>query len=876
MSSEINVINFGAGPAKLPKEVLLDVQKEFLSYQNEGMGIVEISHRSEEYAKINSSAQSTLRELLNVPVNYKILFMHGGGQGAFSAIPMNLMSRTGKADYLVTGTWSSVAANEAKKYGQVNIVNARIPGGIPDPKTWKLNSDASYVFYCDNDTIDGVEFSFIPETEDIPLVADMSSNLLTKKLDVSKKTITLYVYVLNVNTLKMVYSALVESIINYGLVVWGNACKSTMSSLHVAQKYVLKIMLHKSRLFPSELLFKESKLLNIDQLYIKSTIRFMIMKKYYRSVLQHKLNTRAAVRQNIFVPHVARSATQAHIAYIGPKVYNILPLHLRNKPYKQVKHHVNRWIVESEVTFGVIFAASQKNLGPASVAVLIVREDLLGNATEYCPSILDFTILDKMDSILNTPPIFSIYVMDKVFHWIRKSGGLTVMETLSEQKSSLVYNTLELHNTFYFSPVCKNARSRINIPFRIGKSNGDEELEDQFLREAEERNMLQLKGHHLVGGIRVSLFNSITVQEKPFGVFFIIIPFEVYSLIDVEYNLGNSRLQFVTWWRRQWLVPEGDLGRFMSPSFYVIRNEQMIPNYIIEQAANEYKNNGGCKKRSQPHQDTGQDENPCRENIRWKGKSRKSSRQGGDKPKSPIPGKAQTFKNPTLGQDIENGTACTYIGYCTKSITKALEKKGVPSLLCRWINASLEKRVIISSIGETTVTARTGRGCPQGGVLSPLLWAILVDELLKRLTSKGMHCLGYADDVAIIAKGKFAGTVSEHTQTALNIINKWCQEEELTVNPLKTTIVVFTKKKVLRGLKPPVLNGVEIPIAQEVKYLGVIFDHKLTWNQHLQKIIQKSTIALNLCRRMCGKNWGLKPKMIIWLYRVTQVIGPPL
>ncbi|CAH1116813.1 unnamed protein product [Phaedon cochleariae] len=349
MSSEINVINFGAGPAKLPKEVLLDVQKEFLSYQNEGMGIVEISHRSEEYAKINSSAQSTLRELLNVPVNYKILFMHGGGQGAFSAIPMNLMSRTGKADYLVTGTWSSVAANEAKKYGQVNIVNARIPGGIPDPKTWKLNSDASYVFYCDNDTIDGVEFPFIPETEDIPLVADMSSNLLTKKLDVSK--------------------------------------------------------------------------------------------------------------------------------------------------------------------FGVIFAASQKNLGPASVAVLIVREDLLGNATEYCPSILDFTILNKMDSILNTPPIFSIYVMDKVFRWIRKSGGLTVMETLSEQKSSLVYNTLELHNTFYFSPVGKNARSRINIPFRIGKSNGDEELENQFLREAEERNMLQLKGHHLVGGIRVSLFNSITVQE---------------------------------------------------------------------------------------------------------------------------------------------------------------------------------------------------------------------------------------------------------------------------------------------------------------------------------------------------------------------------
>ncbi|CAG9834909.1 unnamed protein product [Diabrotica balteata] len=339
------VINFGAGPAKLPIEVLEDIQKEMLSYGQTGMSITEISHRSDQYAQINANAQKTLRNLLTIPANYKILFVAGGGQGAFSAIPMNLIGRTGSADYLVTGTWSKVAAEEAKKYGKINI--AAKEGQISDPRVWNLDPNAAYVFYCDNDTIDGVEFPDIPNTGTIPLVADMSSNILTKEIDVSK--------------------------------------------------------------------------------------------------------------------------------------------------------------------FGIIFAASQKNLGTAGVALLIIREDLLGYAASYCPGILNFKTLNEYNSILNTPPIFSIYVMDKIFQWNKRNGGLPTMESSCKIKSQLLYDTIDQSNNFYHSPAEKNVRSRINITFRI--NDGDEKIEKEFLSEAANKNMLQLKGHSLVGGIRASLFNSVTVEE---------------------------------------------------------------------------------------------------------------------------------------------------------------------------------------------------------------------------------------------------------------------------------------------------------------------------------------------------------------------------
>ncbi|XP_057668655.1 phosphoserine aminotransferase-like isoform X1 [Diorhabda carinulata] len=345
-----NFINFGAGPTQLPKQVLEEIQSEMLSYENIGISIIELSHRSTEFGELNKKAQETLRNLLNIPSNYKVLFVPGGGQGAFSAIPINLIGKTGSADYLVTGTWSKIAAEEAKKYGNINIaVKLDTNGSIPDPKTWKLDPNASYVFYCDNDTIDGVEFPFVPDTNNVPLVVDMCSNLLTKQIDVSK--------------------------------------------------------------------------------------------------------------------------------------------------------------------FGVIFAASQKNLGTAGIAVIIIRDDLLGYATGYCPSTLNFTLLNQYNSILNTPPIFPIYVTSKIVEWVKQNGGLVTMESQCREKSNLIYQVIDNSNDFYYTPVDKNVRSRINIPFRIGGSGGDEELEKIFLEEAKTENMIDLKGHRLVGGIRVSLYNAITIEN---------------------------------------------------------------------------------------------------------------------------------------------------------------------------------------------------------------------------------------------------------------------------------------------------------------------------------------------------------------------------
>ncbi|XP_034945187.1 probable phosphoserine aminotransferase [Chelonus insularis] len=347
--SQKKVMNFGAGPAKLPEEVLKDVQAELLSFNNTSISILELSHRSTDYAKVNQNAQDRLRELLNIPDNFKVLFMQGGGTGIFAAVPLNLISKSGTADYIVTGSWSAKAAKEAAKYGSINIVHPPMTKytEVPNPSIWNLNPNASYVYYCDNETIHGVEFNFIPETNGVPIVADMSSNFLSRKFDVSK--------------------------------------------------------------------------------------------------------------------------------------------------------------------FGVIYAGAQKNIGPSGVTVVIVREDLLGNAMTVCPSILDFAVNAKENSIYNTPPTFQIYFIGKVFDWIKKNGGVEGMENLAKQKSKLIYDIIEESNGFYSCPIDPKCRSRMNLPFRI--NNNDEELEKKFLAGAVELGMLQLKGHRSVGGIRASLYNAVTLKE---------------------------------------------------------------------------------------------------------------------------------------------------------------------------------------------------------------------------------------------------------------------------------------------------------------------------------------------------------------------------
>lgn len=346
-------INFGAGPAKLPHTVLIQAQRELLNCSGSGVSVLEMSHRSSDFNKIINRTECLLRELLNIPDNYKVMFLQGGGSAQFSAVPLNLigLKEDRCADYLVTGTWSEKAAKEAEKYGKVNIVHPKLDSytKIPHPSSWTLNPSASYVYYCCNETVHGVEYNFIPETNGVVLVSDMSSNFLSRPVDVSK--------------------------------------------------------------------------------------------------------------------------------------------------------------------FGLIFAGAQKNVGCAGVTVVIVREDLIGRTLKECPIVLDYKVQSEMNSLYNTPPCFSIYIMGLVLEWIKNNGGSAAMERLNKQKSAMIYDIISASNGFFVCPVEDTCRSRMNVPFRIGKKEGDDALEKQFLDGAAKRGMISLKGHRSVGGIRASLYNAVTVED---------------------------------------------------------------------------------------------------------------------------------------------------------------------------------------------------------------------------------------------------------------------------------------------------------------------------------------------------------------------------
>jgi len=346
------VINFAAGPSKLPEEVLKEVQNNLINCNESGISVMEMSHRSATYEKIHNTAIQDLRDLLNIPDNYKVLFLQGGGTGQFAAAPLNLIKRTGVADYVVTGTWSSKAAKEAAQYGKVNLVVPKVAKytTVPKQTTWNLDANASYVYYCDNETVEGVEFDFVPEIpNEVPLVCDMSSNFLSRPVDVKK--------------------------------------------------------------------------------------------------------------------------------------------------------------------YGLIFAGAQKNVGPAGTTIVIIREDLIGHELKETPSILNFSLMNKNNSLLNTPPTFGIYVMGLVLKWIKRSGGIKTMQSNAQTKFQLIYNIIDKSNGFYSCPVDKRVRSRMNVPFRIGSAAGNEAMEKDFLSKAEQEGMIQLKGHRSVGGIRASLYNAVTVQE---------------------------------------------------------------------------------------------------------------------------------------------------------------------------------------------------------------------------------------------------------------------------------------------------------------------------------------------------------------------------
>jgi len=340
------VFNFSAGPAALPPSVLQQAAAEMLDWHGSGMSVMEMSHRGKEFISIAEEAESLLRELLAVPTGYKVLFMQGGAIGENAFVPMNLLRGKTSADYIDTGEWSKKSIKEAKRYAKVNVAASAADSGytrVPPRDTWKLDPDAAYVHICSNETIGGVEYHFTPDVGSVPLVADMSSNILSRPVDVSR--------------------------------------------------------------------------------------------------------------------------------------------------------------------FGLIYGGAQKNIGPAGLTLVIVREDLIGQALPITPSAFDYKTVADNDSMYNTPPTYAIYIAGLVFKWIKAQGGLAAMEIHNRAKAALLYDYLDTTG-FYSAPVARDCRSLMNVPFKLK----DESLDGAFLKGAEAQGMVQLKGHRSVGGMRASIYNAMPIE----------------------------------------------------------------------------------------------------------------------------------------------------------------------------------------------------------------------------------------------------------------------------------------------------------------------------------------------------------------------------
>ena len=341
----MRVYNFSAGPSMLPEPVLKKAAADMLDYEGSGMSVLEMSHRAKCYDAIIKEAEALLRELMNIPQNYKVLFVQGGASTQFGAIPLNL-HKTGKGDYIVTGNFASLAAKEGAR-----LTNARVIASseeavytyIPKVTKDRIDPEADFVHITFNNTIFGTKYNYVPETGDVPLVADMSSMILSEPVDVSK--------------------------------------------------------------------------------------------------------------------------------------------------------------------FGVIYAGAQKNIGPAGVTVVIVREDLLDQAKADCPKMLMWKTQADADSLYNTPPCYSIYISMLVFRWIKEMGGVEAVQQKNIQKASLLYDAID-SSDFYKNSVAKEDRSLMNVPFVTPSA----ELDAKFVKEAAAEGLVSLKGHRLVGGMRASIYNAMPIE----------------------------------------------------------------------------------------------------------------------------------------------------------------------------------------------------------------------------------------------------------------------------------------------------------------------------------------------------------------------------
>ncbi len=334
--------NFSAGPAVLPAEVLERARDELVDWHGSSMSVMEMSHRGKEFLSIAQQAEADLRELMKIPDHYKVLFLQGGASSQFAMVPINLLRGKDKADYIWTGAWGKKAIAEGKRYCQVNVAASSEADKfttIPEPAGWQLDADAAYVHYTPNETIGGVEYHWIPDVGEVPLVADMSSTILSRPIDVSR--------------------------------------------------------------------------------------------------------------------------------------------------------------------YGVIYAGAQKNIGPAGLTVVIVREDLIGQPVDGQPVMFDYATHANNESMYNTPPTYAWYLAGLVFDWLKQKGGLEAMAMTNHSKAKLLYDAIDAAD-FYANPVDPDCRSWMNVPFTLA----DPELDGTFLEEAKQAGLVGLKGHRSVGGMRASIYNA--------------------------------------------------------------------------------------------------------------------------------------------------------------------------------------------------------------------------------------------------------------------------------------------------------------------------------------------------------------------------------
>lgn len=342
----MRVFNFSAGPAALPLPVLHQAQAELTDWQGSGMSVMEVSHRGKAFVAAAAEAESLLRGLLGVPEDYRVLFLQGGATGQFAAIPMNLTAPGASVDYVNTGAWSTKAIGEARRYAEVTVLADQAASSYtttPAPSEVRPSPGAAYLHYTPNETIGGVEFGYLPESGEVPLVADFSSTILSRPIDVS--------------------------------------------------------------------------------------------------------------------------------------------------------------------AFGLIYAGAQKNMGPAGLCVVIVREDLIGRARADTPSVWDYAQMAKADSMLNTPPTFGVYLLGLTLQWLSDLGGLTAMGERNRAKAQALYAAIDTSD-FYANPVALSARSWMNIPFTLA----DPALDQAFLAQAHDAGLTNLEGHRSVGGMRASIYNAMPME----------------------------------------------------------------------------------------------------------------------------------------------------------------------------------------------------------------------------------------------------------------------------------------------------------------------------------------------------------------------------